>query len=155
MRSGTFAALLTAPLLASAHFSISSPPGRSTNSVSSQGTSPCAGLPPSRERTPFPLNGRGQVKFEAGHDEAKTQVNIAIGKEDPQIDDFDTTLVDTFLQIGFGDFCWNELPVDDDDRDDLRGIKNGTVATIQIIQNAIDGMLYNVSFLPTSARMRD
>lgn len=142
MRSS--AVLLALPALAAAHFSISSPPGRGGDE---QATAPCAGRGPSSKRAPFPLNGAGQILFEAGHEEAKTQVNIAIGKDDPQIDDFTVTIKDTFLQKGQGSFCWNALDVSSGGVSGLRGIENGTLATIQVIQNAHDGKLFQVRIL--------
>lgn len=136
----TSAVLLALPALAAAHFSISSPPGRGGHDE--QGTGPCAATKPSSKRATFPISGAGQILFEAGHEEAKTQVNIAIGVEDPQNDDFKVTLKDTFLQMGAGDFCWNALDLSKAGQEGLKGVKNGTLATIQVVQNAVDGKLY-------------
>jgi hypothetical protein len=127
------------PALATAHFSVTYPTDRGSNSQT-QADSPCGGKnTPSSTRTKWPITG-GQLSFEAGHDEADTAVYLALGNN-PVKDDFKITLKDQFLQIGLGTFCWNELTVPGD-----LGIKNGDNATIQVVQAGHSGGgLYNVS----------
>ncbi|RPA76747.1 hypothetical protein BJ508DRAFT_194378, partial [Ascobolus immersus RN42] len=139
----TTTAALLLPALASAHFSLSHPPSRGANSKT-QATKPCGGVGPSANRTPFPLDGSGQITFEAGHDEAETYVKIAIGIEDPKEEDFKIVLKDTFNQIGLGEFCWESLDVEGVSQAELKKVKNGTIATIQVVQGGHgDGGLYN------------
>ncbi|CUS13857.1 unnamed protein product [Tuber aestivum] len=144
----TLLTLLTIPLFARAHFQLTYPPSRGPNEQT-QSTSPCGGLnTPSTTRTPWSVAG-GQLKFEAGHDEANTAVYLALGNN-PTKDDFTITLADQFKQIGLGTFCWSELPVPDG----TQGIRDGANATIQVVQAGhTGGGLYNcadITFVSSS-----
>ncbi|RPA99110.1 hypothetical protein L873DRAFT_1685138 [Choiromyces venosus 120613-1] len=130
--------LLSLPLLAGAHFQLTYPPSRGDNDQT-QTTSPCGGLDtPSTTRTPWSLTG-GQLKFEAGHDEADTAVYLALGNR-PSREDFTIILAQQFKQVGLGTFCWNDLPVPNG----VQGIRVGVNATIQVVQAGhTGGGLYN------------
>lgn len=136
MRSPLLLALLSA--VASAHFQLNYPPSRGDDDAT-QDRSPCGGLnKPSATRTRWPTTG-GQLKFEAGHDEANTAVYLALGN-DPKAADFTVIVRDKFLQIGLGTFCWNNLTLPAD-----LTVKPGDNATIQVVQQGhTSGGLYNV-----------
>ncbi|KAI5813269.1 hypothetical protein BZA77DRAFT_321670 [Pyronema omphalodes] len=137
------------PALASAHFSVTYPADRGSNSQT-QADSPCGGKnTPSSTRTKWPIAG-GQLSFEAGHDEANTAVYLALGNN-PVKEDFKIILKNQFLQVGMGTFCGNDLAVPGD-----LGIKNGDNATIQVVQAGHSGGgLYNCADITfTDAPMR-
>ncbi|KAG0642443.1 hypothetical protein HOY80DRAFT_634334 [Tuber brumale] len=136
--TSTLLTLLSIPLFVRAHFQLTYPPSRGPNDQT-QATSPCGGLnTPSTTRTPWGLTG-GQLKFEAGHDEADTAVYLALNSN-PTQDDFKITLVNRFKQIGLGTFCWSELHVPGG----IEGIRDGVNATIQVVQAGhTGGGLYN------------
>jgi hypothetical protein len=135
----TLATLLSLTLSASAHFQLVYPPSRG-DTGENQATSPCGGLnTPSSERTPWSLTG-GQLKFEAGHDEANTAVYLALGNN-PKAEDFKIVVADKFLQKGMGTFCWSNLQIPSNSRE---GIQDGVNATIQVVQEGHSGGLYNV-----------
>lgn len=135
--------LLSIPLFVRAHFQLTYPPSRGDNDQT-QATSPCGGLDtPSKTRTSWSVTG-GQLKFEAGHDEADTAVYLGIGNN-PSRNDFNITLAPRFQQIGLGTFCWNQLNVPDG----TPGVSDGVNATIQVVQAGhTEGGLYNVGPLP-------
>jgi len=137
--TSTLLTLLTIPFFARAHFQLAYPPSRGDNDQT-QATSPCGGLDtPSKTRTPWSVTG-GQLKFEAGHDEADTAVYLGIGNN-PKTNDFNITLAPRFQQIGLGTFCWNQLSVPDG----TTGVRDGVNATIQVVQAGhTEGGLYNV-----------
>lgn len=141
MRSIIF---LTLAAVASAHFSLNTPPSRGSNG-DTQDASPCGGKnTPSTNRAKWSLSGGNQISFEAGHDEAETAVYLAIG-ENPKAEDFTITVVDRFNQIGLGEFCWNDLELPAGTKE----AKDGAKATIQIVQRGHSGGgLYNVGFPP-------
>ncbi|KAI5846066.1 hypothetical protein BZA05DRAFT_137914 [Tricharina praecox] len=135
--------------LASAHFTLNYPADRGDNGET-QSSSPCGGMnTPSSNRTRWPTTG-GAVSFEAGHDEANTAVYLALGNN-PTKDDFTIVLKDTFLQVGLGTFCWNELEVPSS-----VNATDGQNATIQVVQQGHDGGgLYNCADITfTSASVR-
>ncbi|PWW78379.1 hypothetical protein C7212DRAFT_183252 [Tuber magnatum] len=134
----TLLTLLSISLFARAHFQLTYPASRGSNEQT-QSTSPCGGLDvPSTTRTPWGVTG-GQLKFEAGHDEADTAVYLALGNN-PARDDFSIILADKFKQVGLGTFCWSELRVPDG----TQGVRDGVNATIQVVQAGhTGGGLYN------------
>lgn len=134
--------ILTLAAVASAHFSLNTPPSRGSNG-DTQDKSPCGGKnTPSTTRTKWSLSGGNQLSFEAGHDEAETAVYLAIG-ENPTADDFTIILADQFNQIGLGEFCWNDLEIPAS----AKGVEDGVKATVQVVQRGHSGGgLYNVSF---------
>ncbi|KAI5804894.1 hypothetical protein EDC01DRAFT_626808 [Geopyxis carbonaria] len=121
----------------SAHFTLNYPPSRGDDDKT-QATGPCGGLDtPSSERTKWPLTG-GQLSFKAGHEEAKTAVYLALSDK-PGTADFSITLVQPFMQVGMGNFCWDPLSMAKND-----SIKAGDKATIQVVQQGhTGGGLYN------------
>jgi hypothetical protein len=135
----SLALLSLAAAAVNAHFSLTYPTSRG-DSDETQAESPCGGLnTPSSERSLWGITG-GTLKFEAGHDEAKTAVYLAIGN-DPSANDFNITLENVFMQIGLGTFCWNTLSIPDG----TPGVADGVNATIQVVQAGhTGGGLYNV-----------
>ncbi|KAF8428286.1 hypothetical protein EV426DRAFT_528526 [Tirmania nivea] len=124
--------------LASAHFRITYPPDRGETG-SNQADEPCGGLSTASTRTPWPISG-GRVEFEAGHDEANTEVLLYLGDNPKSNDDFNVVLAPLFNQIGLGAFCWDKLSVPNG----TVGVNEGAKATIQIRQFGHDGgWLYN------------
>ncbi|KAF8431396.1 hypothetical protein BGX38DRAFT_1228814 [Terfezia claveryi] len=132
--------------IASAHFSITYPPDRG-EAGSNEVDAPCGGLSTSSTRTPWPISG-GRVEFEAGHDEANTEVLLYVGDNPTSNNDFNIVLAPLFNQIGLGTFCWNQLSVPNG----TAGVKEGAKATIQIRQFGHDGgWLYNCADISFTA----
>lgn len=137
--------LLSLPI-ASAHFSITYPSDRG-EAGSNEVNDPCGGLSTSKTRTPWPISG-GRIMFEAGHDEANTEVRLYVGDNPKSNNDFNVVLAPLFDQIGLGTFCWNKLSVPNG----TVGVKEGASATIQIKQFGHDGgWLYNCADITFTA----
>lgn len=126
----------TALLPVSAHFSINYPAGRDT-SAENLGNGPCGGSDaPSAERTRVSTTSL-TVDLEMGHDQKAVQLLLGLG--DNPGSNFNITLLQTFRQEGFGQFCLRDVPVPSD-----VGIVDGTNATLQVVTNGDPiGGLYN------------
>ncbi|RPA76837.1 hypothetical protein BJ508DRAFT_417420 [Ascobolus immersus RN42] len=147
-------ALLTFASIASA-FNLTYPPSRGTNipprtEPTNEGPiNPCGPFPPSKHRTPFPLNGRGTISFTSDSDASTVYVGFAINNSDPRNPEFEDfyRVVDMFFQYGKGDFCWDPLiplRVDSggfwDPKAPNERVKNGTDATILVMRGRREGM---------------
>lgn len=139
MLSLTTTALLTLPLLATAHFELTYPPARGFDDRGSANY-PCGGFDsPSATRTPFSLSGM-PIQLEMGHTDKLVQVNMALGNA-PTGDDFTITIVPTFQERGPDDFCMGGVTVPAG-----LNVTEGQNATIQVITNGDpEGGLYQVT----------
>ncbi|KAA8900512.1 hypothetical protein FN846DRAFT_755962, partial [Sphaerosporella brunnea] len=127
------------PAVVSAHFTVVYPPDRGDDDAT-QATSPCGGKDtPSSSRAKWPLSGGSQVAIEATHPQSKMAVYLGLGNN-PKAEDFTIVVKDVFMQIGIGEFCWNDLVFPSNLK-----VKEGDNATIQIVQQSEDtaGGLYN------------
>ena len=130
------AALLTLPLLASAHFHLHFPAPRGDDDTN-QATFPCGGYTQTQNRTAVSLASI-PMSMELGHTENIISVFLAVG--DQVGNSFNYELQPSIQEFGPGDFCWSGVAVPS-----TLNITDGTNATIQIITNAHSGGgLYNV-----------
>ncbi|KAI4215552.1 MAG: hypothetical protein LQ351_002021 [Letrouitia transgressa] len=109
--------------LAAAHFTLDYPPARGFDEE--QLTQfPCGGQDEvSTSRTPWPLKG-GHIQLTMEHDRVAAQVLIGLGNDVG--DAFNTVLVPTIQQEGFGKFCFGDVVIPAS-----LGVKDGQNATIQ------------------------
>lgn len=125
------------PLTTLAHFTLDSPPGRSSDE-DTMAQFPCGGKStPSENRTQWSLTG-GPIQLQMEHDEAQVQVLLGLGN-DPGVN-FNITLLPTIQEQGIGQFCLGDVVVPE-------GVATeGLNATIQVVTNGDpQGGLYNVS----------
>ncbi|EHY57377.1 hypothetical protein ABEF92_006991 [Exophiala dermatitidis] len=123
-------ALLSLPLLVSAHFHILYPTPRSDEDES-EGKFPCGGFAISDNRTVV-SSSAFPVALEMGHDRAVVQMLLALGN-DPG-DHFNITLEQTLQEQGEGSFCLPSVQIPAD-----LNITDGTNGTLQVITNAEGG----------------
>ena len=144
MISPRFLALLSLPLLASAHFELHFPVSRGDNDET-QASFPCGGLDTSANRTAVSLTSI-PVSVELGHTENLFQIVLAIGNDVGE--SFNTVILPTIQEFGPGEFCLGDIPLPDG-----LNITEGTNGTIQVITNSHDGGgLYNVSPFTESSK---
>ncbi|KAL9045277.1 MAG: hypothetical protein Q9214_001657 [Letrouitia sp. 1 TL-2023] len=98
---------------------------------------PCGGQDEvSTSRTPWPLKG-GHIQLTMEHDRVATQVLIGLGNDVG--DAFNTVLVPTIQEEGFGKFCFGDIVIPAS-----LGVKDGQNATIQVVTSGDPtGGLYN------------
>ncbi|KAL8794798.1 MAG: hypothetical protein Q9195_002626 [Heterodermia aff. obscurata] len=123
------------PLTTLAHFTLDSPPSRSSDE-DTMAQFPCGGQKtPSTNRTLWPLTG-GPIQLNMEHDEAAVQVLLGMGN-DPGVN-FNITLLPTIQEQGIGQFCLGDVLVPE-------GVATeGMNATIQVVTNGDpNGGLYN------------
>ncbi|KIW17385.1 hypothetical protein PV08_04579 [Exophiala spinifera] len=127
-------AVLSLPLLATAHFHMLYPTPRS-DVDDTEPTSPCGGFPISANRTSV-SNSAFPVALEMEHDRTVVQMLLALGNQPG--DSFDITLEQTFQQQGLGDFCLPTVKIPAG-----LNITDGTNGTLQVItDNEAGGGLY-------------
>ncbi|KAL8839641.1 MAG: hypothetical protein Q9170_001647 [Blastenia crenularia] len=130
--------------LASAHFTLDSPPARGFDEDQLVNF-PCGGQNTvSSNRTPFSLAG-GSIQLTMEHDRSAVQVLIALGND--ATDSFNTVLVPTTQEEGFGKFCLRDVKIPES-----LGVKEGDNATIQVVTNGDPtGGLYNCADITFSS----
>ena len=130
-------ALIASVALASAHFTLDYPKARGFDE-DQLGQFPCGGQNDvSTDRTLWPLTG-GTVQLTMEHDRVAAQVLIGLGNDVG--DAFNTVLVPTIQEEGFGQFCFGDVVIPAS-----LGIKEGQNATIQVVTSGDpSGGLYNV-----------
>ncbi|KAK2803681.1 hypothetical protein FQN50_006897 [Emmonsiellopsis sp. PD_5] len=143
MHLSTLLPLSLLPLLAAAHFDLTTPKSRGSNH-DSQSEFPCGGASPSK-RTSLSLDDpQLSIAVKMGHDQNAVQVLLALGT-DPGTN-FNITLLDTFRQAGLGDFCFPPIKL----TEELLGtpLTEGMNATLQVVTNGDPtGGLYNCADL--------
>ncbi|KAJ3030614.1 UNVERIFIED_CONTAM: hypothetical protein HDU68_008367 [Siphonaria sp. JEL0065] len=122
--------------ISSAHFLIDVPVSRFFDEEL-EPQAPCGGQPLGA-RTEFPIVG-GQIKGLLLHPTATARFSIVISKTDPLASQFGQVLIGpgNNVQITEGDFTTNPI-----DLSGIPGVTNGASATIQVVMNTIDGVLY-------------
>ncbi|KAJ3330188.1 hypothetical protein HDU76_006241 [Blyttiomyces sp. JEL0837] len=120
-----------------AHFQITYPTARTFSEVN-EIYGPC-GNEPLATRSYFPING-GFLKGKSYHSSAQAQFNIAITSSDPTTAQFNQTFGPGTATIAYGDF--QTVPFD---LSKIPGVVNNTMATLQVVFNAGDGILYQCS----------
>ncbi|KAF8326623.1 uncharacterized protein EI90DRAFT_2929997 [Cantharellus anzutake] len=138
--------LLAFCALAQAHFTLDFPYTRGFNE-DKEPTPPCGGYGVNGTRTPFPLNG-GFISYSSFHAQATTVAGISFLSNPTSLKDFNTTtngttyplLVPQWNTTTLGSYCVHVnvaslgLP-----------IGNGQNATIVVVFNGGDGVLYQCS----------
>ncbi|KAL9613536.1 MAG: hypothetical protein Q9167_001921 [Letrouitia subvulpina] len=122
--------------LAAAHFTLDYPAARGFDE--DQLTQfPCGGQDEvSTNRTPWPLKG-GHIQLTMEHDRVAAQVLIGLGNDVG--DAFNTVLVPTIQEEGFGKFCFGDVVIPAS-----LGVKEGQNGTIQVVTSGDPtGGLYN------------
>ncbi|GAA5954975.1 hypothetical protein JCM8115_005584 [Rhodotorula mucilaginosa] len=148
--SAVLPALMTLPLLASAHFTLDYPTSRGFD----EDIEPqfCGGFPtPSSERTPFPLSGSAPVLIDSHHPSAIVGMFLSFDSNPTSFSQFNQTssgqqygLLDNFGSItGSGEFCFQV----DVASLGVSGLSNGSVATLQVEFNGGDGSLFQCADL--------
>ncbi|KAL2368664.1 expression library immunization antigen 1 [Blastomyces gilchristii SLH14081] len=138
--------------LASAHFELIKPESRGTE-YDKLTEYPCGGLPVSSKRTRVSLmDPELNVALKMGHDHSAVQVLLAIGP-DPGTN-FNVTLVPTFMEIGLGDFCLQDVKLTEEKLGTQ--LTEGLEATLQVVTNGDpNGGLYNCADLVFTAFSSD
>lgn len=154
-----FRLLLMLASISSAHFLVRYPAWRG-NTLPTQFTFPCGGLPRSTNRSAWPVNGGAMSILPLQHPFAFTEVNIALGNNinetgpDKALNNpFSRVLVPMFNMTGWNEtYCIPMVPIP---RDMTHEVKDGVNATIQVIQLTPTGAsLYNcldITFSDTEA----
>ncbi|EXJ80210.1 hypothetical protein A1O1_08352 [Capronia coronata CBS 617.96] len=123
-------ALLSLPLLVSAHFHILYPTPRS-NDEEDEPKFPCGGFAVSQNRTVVSSSAI-PIALQMGHDRSVVQMLLALGN-DPG-DNFNITLEQTFQEQGEGNFCLPSVQIPAN-----LGIQDGTNGTLQVITDGEGG----------------
>lgn len=131
MLTTTTTALLTLPLLTTAHFTLRFPTQRGAADTESSEIAPCGGLPVSSTRTSVSLTSF-PLALEMGHDESVVQVLLSLSSNPESEDAFNVTLERTFGQTGLGDFCLPDVMVPE-------GVKEGDIGTVQVVTDGEGG----------------
>ncbi|EXJ86403.1 hypothetical protein A1O3_03354 [Capronia epimyces CBS 606.96] len=126
----SFLALISLPLLVSAHFHIHYPAPRSDEDET-EAKFPCGGFSVSQNRTVV-SSSAFPVALEMGHDRSVVQILLALGN-DPG-DNFNITLEQTFQEQGEGSFCLPSVQVPAS-----LDIQDGTNGTLQVITDGEGG----------------
>ncbi|KAJ3099135.1 hypothetical protein HDU96_010813 [Phlyctochytrium bullatum] len=133
-----------APLSVEAHFKVSSPPAR-FKSEALQVIPPCGGVPLG-QRTPFPLAG-ANLKGDSFHASAQMTFSLAL-VEDPKESDFSAGSFSTVTTAALAKPGPFEVVVD---LTKVQEAKVGANATLRIVYNAGDGILYQCSDVTLTA----
>ncbi|KAJ9500303.1 hypothetical protein LTR99_001507 [Exophiala xenobiotica] len=123
-------AVLSLPLLASAHFHMLYPTPRS-DVDDTEATFPCGGFAVSTNRT-MVSNSAFPVALEMGHDRTVVQMLLALGSNPG--DNFNITLEQTFQQQGEGDFCLPTIKLPSG-----LNLPDGTNGTLQVVTDGEGG----------------
>ncbi|KAK9374443.1 uncharacterized protein V1513DRAFT_380254 [Lipomyces chichibuensis] len=150
----TSSILLTLFACAQAHLNLIYPTSRGPNHAT-QLTAPCGGKNDfSNNRTLFNPDG-GPVAMTSSHPDSGIEINFCPSSSDcSSNDNFNITLVPTFLAIGAGPFCLPNVTIPDS----LYPANRSSYldGTIQVISYSDDGELYNcadVTISPQGAQV--